>query len=180
MWDTPMSRTDMEVKENDLRSITRNSDTCLTTVYWRPGEAWNRESRKWLLFGEAQLRKCSNDGDMVWWRLASYLKGRTADFEHDSAFALRIPLVAFEFIYMERHRARFVALVHPGMPDEFHVPLPGYNPLEHLLTHPCPTCTDGDAHLIVPEGLYVPPFEPELYKAMAGRVVDITIGGPTE
>jgi hypothetical protein len=73
-----------------------------------------------------------------------------------------------------------MALVDPGRKEDFHVPLPGYNPFEHPKTEKCPDCTGKDhtPHMMVPEGLYVPPHEPQLFELVKGRVVTITIGQP--
>lgn len=165
----------MDVKETDLRSITRDSDTCKTTVELRLGDVWDRGTEiKWLTFGRAQIRKMETDG-FPNWRLAAYLKNAT-DFEHDSAFAFRLMLVALEFKFVENHCTVLQALVHPSYSDEFHVPRPGYNPLELPESTECPDCEEK--HIIVPEGFYVPPFDAELFEAVAGKSVTIYIGAP--
>jgi hypothetical protein len=162
--------------ENDLRGITRESSRCLTTVNIRMGEWWDRDTdQRWLTFGQAQLRRFG-DNAFPWWWLGAYLAEGATDFEHDSGYALRLPLVSLDFQFMMNHGSHFLALVHPAAADEFRVPTPGYNPLEHPKTEPCPTCKGEQAHLMVPEGLYVPPFEPELYEVVKGRPVSIHIG----
>jgi hypothetical protein len=166
----------MELEHTDLRNITRESDHCLSTVTIRMGDWWDRGTdTPWLKFGQAQIRKHENS-DLTWWQLGAYLKDGATDFEHDSGYAFRMPLVALEYTFTLNHGSRFSAIIHPNMADEFHVPLPGYNPLEHENTQKCDRCTEERAHLIIPQGFYVPPFEPELYKLVAGKPVVIHLG----
>ncbi|NIT79617.1 MAG: hypothetical protein GWN58_33205 [Anaerolineae bacterium] len=158
----------------DLRDISRGADKCLTTVTIRMGEWWDRATdQPWLKFGMADIRHFG-DTDFPWWRLAAYLKSGATDFEHDSAFALRLPLATLDYTFTMNHGSRFLGIVHPDMADEFHVPLAGYSPLEKA--NLCPHCKETEAHLMVPEGNYVPPFEAELWEAVRGRPVVIHLG----
>lgn len=171
----------MELQETDLRGISRDSDTCRTTVTVDMGYDENGREKlvKWIVAGQGQLDKLDGHRRVQRWWLRSYLDNAT-DFEHDSAYAFRLPLLAVEFKAVWWHQVHFNALINPNEPDDFHVPLPGYNPLEHPKTEQCPEerCQGEHAHLIVPEGMYVPPFEPELFKLVAGRPVEIVIGQP--
>ena len=167
----------MEIQLTDLRNITRDSDTLRTEVTvlidW--------ETRiKWLVFGECNLRKMERQQRLENWWLSAYLKEGATDFEHDSGYALRLPLIAVTFGSIYNHRLRVSAVIDPqDAHDDFHVPLPGYNPLAHEDTALCPDCKERP-HLIVPEGLYVPPFEDDLFALVAGKEVEIYIGQPYE
>jgi len=168
----------MKVSQVDLRSITRESDKIATSVMIVPSR--HADKKKWLLFGEAQLSDRGNSSDGIKrWELRSYLKGAT-DFEHDSAYALVLPLICVTFIWVYYHNTRLSAIVDPtlGPHDDFAVPEPGYNPLEHEKTVKCTECEPN--HLIVPEGLYIPPDNPELYKKVSGKEVQIEILMPRE
>lgn len=167
----------MDLKETDLRSITRDSDTCVTSVVVDLGydEKGHPLKVTWLVSGQSQLQPIDSSLSIRRWLLTSYMSNAT-DFEHDSAYAFRLPLVAVELKAVWYHNAHFTALIQPYDEEDFHVPLPGYNPLEHPDTEKCDRCTGEQAHLIVPEGFYVPPFEKELFKLVAGRPVEVSIG----
>jgi hypothetical protein len=148
------------------------------------GGAWDRASEvKWIVCGEVQIRERGNRRDLSYWSLNAYLIDGATDFEHSSAYAVCLPLVALQFDGTEYHETLLHAMVDPGRLDDFHVPLPGYNPLEHPRTEKCPDCTKKKGctpHLIVPEGFYVPPREPKLFELVKGRIVSISIGPTRE
>ena len=169
----------MELQLTDLRYITRRSDTRRTEVTVHLD--WDTKF-KWLVMGECNLRHNESQTEKIrhWW-LDAKMDGGVTDFEHDSASAVRLPLVAVTFGQVFNHRVSVHALVAPNndFHEDFHVPLPGYNPKQHKDTVKCERCKDRP-HLIVPEGFYVPPFNEELYKLVAGKEVDIYIGQPYE
>jgi hypothetical protein len=151
---------------------------------------WDWETRiAWLKFGEATLRHPSDRRDGRWNLEARMGLGAT-DPEHDTAFALRLPLIGVEFEWADHHQFRFHAFVDPSLDpnDEhngFHVPLPGYDPTKHPNAHQCNgkrNCKwgDGEPHVIVPEGFYVPPYLGSLYKLVAGKRVEIILGKAPE
>ena len=167
------------IQLTDLRSITRMSDKCLTTVTIHLD--WEKKTT-WLQFGAAQLRtqKDRPDGRH---RLEARMTEGVTDFEHDSAYALRLPLVGLFFEGVEYHQSTFSAWIDPnddpnggGRFTDFHVPRSGYDPTKHPETHKCKQCKGKESHLIVPEGFYVPRFDKELYEAVRGKRVDIRIG----
>lgn len=175
------------VKETDLLSISRGTDKCRSYVSLE----WDWETRvTWLKFGEATLRKKGEKHDGRWDLEARMGLGAT-DFEHDTAYALRLPLVGVEFEWADHHQFRFRAFVDATMDPKptrngFHVPLPGYNPTKHPDAKMCSGkydgkkswCKwgDGEAHVIIPEGFYVPPFNAELYKLVSGKRVELILG----
>jgi hypothetical protein len=174
------------VKETDLLSISRGTDKCRSYVTME----WDWETQiTWLKFGEATLR--TNDRRDGKWTLEARMGHGACDPEHDTAFALRLPLIGVEFEWADHHMFRFHGFVEPGLdPNDrhntFHVPPPGYDPTKHPKAETCNGkydgkknwCKwgDGKKHIIVPEGFYVPPFDPELYKLVAGKRIQIMLG----
>ena len=166
------------IKPTDLRAITRRSDKCLTVVEIK----WDWETEiDWLTFGEAQLRHHENLGTHD---LMAYLTDGVTDFEHDSAYALSLPLIGLRFTRLDYHSTHFDAWVDPSHDADrgFRVPSPGYDPMKHPDAIVCraKTCRRDGPHIIVPEGHYLPPFNKELFKLVAGKRVEITITQPHE
>ena len=104
------------------------------------------------------------------------------DFEHDSAWALRLPLIGLTWdgLLVHYHTAHLLAWVDPDDLDGFNVPGPGYDPAKLPGAHKCKDkqCLKNDptGHIIVPEGNYVPPTNPVLYRQVRGKMLEITIG----
>lgn len=168
-----------KVETVDLRSITRRSDKCLTTVMLQL--TWDeREKVKWLVFGEAHIQKFERKGQYL---LKAYLPAGVTDFEHDSAYAFRLPLMGLEMdeLFLSYHQTRLRAIVDPNNSDDFRVPRPGYDPLKMEGTHTCKAydqCKEKP-HLIVPEGFYAgPPFDRKLFELVRGKRVEIIVGQP--
>ena len=174
------------VKETDLLSLSRGTDKSRSYVYLE----WDWETRiKWLTFGQATLR--TNDRRDGRWTLEARMGHGATDGEHDTAIVLRLPLIGVEFEWADHHQFRFHGYVEPGLDAKdrsngFHVPRPGYDPTKHPKAEMCNGkydgkknwCKwgDGKKHVIVPEGFYVPPFDPELYKLVAGKRVQLLLG----
>jgi len=168
------------VKETNLSNISRNAKKVRTYVQLD----WDWETRiTWLTFGELCLR--TNDRRDGRWELGARFAYGATDFEHDSIWACKVPLIGVEFEWADSHSFRFHGFVDPSLDvtdrhNGFYVPKPGYDPRKHPKTAECKDqrCK-GDKpfpHLIVPEGFYVPPFDPELYKLVAGKRVEIIAG----
>lgn len=164
----------------DLRGITRGSKRCLTvvTIYLD----WVKKV-EWLRFGQAQIRRQGERSPGCFCLEARMTAGVT-DFEHDSAYALRLPLVGAQFseLFVAYHTIHLVAWVDPNDDhgDYFRVPFPGYDPTKHEKAYRCKDnrCLEDypKGHVIVPEGFYVPPFDPDLYAVVRGKKIEITIG----
>lgn len=157
----------------DLRPITRSSDRLVTRVQLNID--FNKSD--WLLFGMSDLRFHEN---LKQWSLQAYLDGGATDFEHDSAYAIRLPLVGLHFDSLFYHQPRFTAWVDATNPRDFNVPTAGYDPRKMEGAHRCKTCTGKESHVIVPEDFYVPPFDPALFNMVKGQRVEITIGFVSE
>ena len=174
---TPQPPTLNIVKETDLRSITRDSARLRTDVILLEDPDGCRQIR-WLMAGESRLTR--NDHLNIW-LLEAHLGGGATDPEHDTAYAFRLPLIGLTFEMVAWHDARFSAWVDPNVGAEevggsFHVPWPGYDPAKAPGAVVCKSKSCHKRHVIVPEGLYVPPFDPALYEAVRGKRVAIHIG----
>lgn len=159
------------LKTTDLRPITRRSDTCLTKVLLR--RSWEDRQFEWLMMGEAHLS--GRQGGNQNWTLKAYLTSGVTDFEHDSAYALQLPLIGVELDSVYYHSTHIVGYVDPELDkNSFRVPVPDYNPMKHEDAVECKECEKP--HVVVPEGLYCPPFNWGLFNAVRGKRVEIHIG----
>jgi hypothetical protein len=144
---------------------------------------WGPDGRiervNWLVFGQANLRP-SRDRPDGRWRLDARMTGGVTDFEHDSAYALKLPLIGVVFENVDYHASVFTGWVDPNInvddSSEFRVPRQGYDPTKLPDAHMCKTgeCKKNP-HIIVPEGFWLPPFDLELYRAVRGKKVEIRI-----
>jgi hypothetical protein len=164
------------VELNDLRGISRRAEACLTTVriFLDPGD--DRNGMDWILCGSSDLHT-TRDRPTGKWILSARMTEGVTDVEHDSAYVFKLPLVGLTFTDVYYHTSRFSAWVDPNVGEwlpDFRVPLPGYDPTKHPEAFICTDCKES--HVIVPEGFYVPKFEANLYKLVAGKQVEISIG----
>ena len=163
------------VQETDLRDICRESDKCLTKVFIqdrdKDGEEEYEPHTQWLVLGQVSVRFDLNPV-----LLNAYLTAGVTDFEHDSAYALRLPLIGVKVTSIRYQTTILEGWVAPRDLDEFHVPWPDYNPMKHPDAFECDNCSREEKHIMVPEGNYVPPTDKELYRYVAGRRVMIRIG----
>jgi len=171
-----MAKKRYEPELTDLKAITRNSDRCLTRIFI--SDKYGMNQREWLRFGQCQMDDHDRKKTTT---IKAYLLNAT-DFEHDSAYALQLPVVGLYFDSLFYHTVTFGAWVAPDAgPDKdgrwasFHVPRPGYDPQQHEESKECSDC-HCDRHIIVPEEFYVPPFDNELYQAVRGCRVEIRVG----
>lgn len=170
--------------ETDLRGITSDTKRCISIVTLDMGvnERGSETKLKWLVFGAAMLKQARDNFDGRWF-LEAYMKDAT-DFEHDSALALRLPLIGLRICRVRHQHTIMAAWVDPnedvssdGRWAEFHVPRAGYDPTKHPEACVCKTgqCK-SKPHPMVPPGFYVPPFDLDLYMAVRGKKVEITLG----
>jgi len=172
-----MAKKKYQPEFTDLTAITRNADRQRTVVILEDPHRDNR--MKWLEFGECRLRRIEGR-EHAEYELHAFLMRGVTDGEHDSACAVNLPLIGVEFRGIEYQQATITAFVslEGGEPyPNFRVPRPGYNPMEQEDAAPCDSkhCKD-DPHIIVSDRFYMPDFDPELYAAVAGRRVRISIG----
>lgn len=164
----------------DLRTLSRNSDKCLTQVTLYPD--WDTKNAfVWIQAGETSLRQ-KRDGDPTSGHtLTCYVKDGATDFEHDSAYLFQLPLVGLTFVSMWYHQVRFGAYIDPTLDtlsfDRFSVPSADYNPFKHKDASLCESCKGDDAHSFVP---YLPPNNTKLYQRIKGLKAEILISPVTE
>jgi len=167
-----------EFSEVDLREITREPDRFETVVYLYDGLL----QKRWLVLGQARLQPRGGSSSLPsLWTFDAFLADGATDFEHDSAYAVSLSLVAVEFKHVFYSCSEFVAAIAPHDHRGFHVPPPGYNPMELPGAYECDhsRCQD-EPHIVVPEGYYLPPTDRELFRKVAGRFVRITFGVPVK
>ena len=130
--------------------------------------------------GQARLFQTNNSNRPPIWVFDSYLSEGATDFEHDSAFALRMGLVGVEFRSVYYGHSEIIAVIDPQGFDDFCVPPVGYNPMKDPDAVQCEDamCKKHEPHIIVPEGNYTPPRSADLFKMVRGRFVEITFGVP--
>jgi hypothetical protein len=162
----------------DLRSITRHSDKVETHVSVAESP-WDGTRHTWIVCGESMLRKRASRGlgTVPEYTLGAYLTAGVTDFEHDSAHAFCLPLLGLHFDGIAMGRVWLGAVIDPRNGDDFRVPAPGYNPMEHEDAYECKDerCS-AQPHIIVPEGCYQPPINQKLFRKLAGRQVQILFG----
>jgi len=174
----------------DLRGITRRPDRCRTTVRFVDRYetietiAVSQPDRRpavfkpvdWLVVGEAQLHRPADHSAA--WTLKAYLADGATDNEHDSAYALQLPLIGVElrnvFYQVTMIRAWVQPQDYDDANDAFRVPRPGYDPRWHPSTRICRECEMH--HPVVLDEFYLPPHDPQLFRLVAGRRVEIAMG----
>lgn len=161
------------IPHTDLRSITRGADTTRTTI--EIIDRYGSGRHLWITCGQVNLRKYDNRAEVD---LTCYLTEGVTDFEHDSAYAFVLELIGWTFDSMRYSAVTFNAWIPAelGGFNDFRVPGPGYNPMERDDVH---LCDDGhckeDPHIMVDEGFYIAPANPELFERVKGKRVRVTM-----
>lgn len=169
------------VPELDLRKISRYSDKVSTLVelHWD----WNSANNvRWIRCGAVHFRR-SEDRTRPFVDFGARLQVGVTDFEHDSGYAFQFRLAGCEFRFMDSGRSWFDGFIDASDTDEigaedFRVPQESnYNPMKHPNAYKCTECKGVDkGHIIVPEGLYLPPKNIDLYRKVRGKRVTIITG----
>lgn len=157
----------------DLSKLCRDADQISTTI-----AIWTDFTRsEWLRLGQIRLRQRDSYHYRGIWELAAYLSNAT-DFEHDSAFVMKMELTGVNFQSIEYGQTVFEAWIKSDDPEHFRVPVVDYNPLKHKDTKECKDkhCRRDEPHVIVPEGFYLPPPNAELFEMVRGRRIEVTTG----
>lgn len=163
----------------DLRSITRDTDKVVTRVCLERS-VYNDKRIDWLVFGSMNLRYFDRSHLQPYWQLGARMDKGVTDFEHDTAWALRFAIIGLHYHGCEYHH-RWSGYVEMHDPEEFNVPLPGYDPANLPDATDCDeeSCLEAEGHhRIVPENHYIPPHDRALWKMVRGRPIAIT-SGPT-
>jgi hypothetical protein len=183
--DVAAPKTHRTVPITDLREICRYPDRLRCSVFlFGAQETGGVLEVPWLILGQVSLTE--HAGRRVGCATLSARMGFGAtDAEEDAAWVLKLPLIGLRFSGVDYHVAEFAAWVDLEAEGPFHsdfrVPSPGYNPVKDPRTKRCRSKNcEPKGHPIVPEGLYVPPFDPGLYASVRGRKVSIRIGPTTD
>lgn len=158
-------RTAPKVRFADFRGITRDPHVSTCRVDLEVLGA----RKPWLAFGTPMLER----GREGRWVLKAHLRDGATDGEHDSAYALKLPLVGLEFTYTLYGHFYFRAFVSAEEPGDFRVPHASYDPF--VGAQRCRTCKGKYSHAFCD---FLPPAEPGLYEAVAGLPVVISAGCP--
>jgi len=159
------------IVETDLTSITRSADKVKTVVYLC--DEFGHRELKWLVFGECCLLPARENQRPTRWLLQAYLGHGATDWEHDSAYALRVPLTALDMQMVMGSNVMLGAVIDGRNPDDFRVPPPDYNPI--AAGEVCDSDSCERKHIIVPEGCYLPAPNLKLLPEVMGRQVEISI-----
>lgn len=130
----------------------------------------------WIFTGDVELTERSLPGPRGIWTLEAKNLGAT-DFDHDAAVMFRIGLAGVAFRMASGGRVWIDAFIAGDDPGAFRVPLPGWKQLEGSTKCRHSGCRSKDAqHLVVAEGRYIPPPNPELFNMLRGLRVEIITG----
>jgi hypothetical protein len=171
------------IMETDLRPITRDADLYETRVLIAGDEydelrgvSEEYEPRTpWLKFGRAELRMPEREGRPA--VLQARVTYGVTDQEHDSCWAICLPLIDVKMEGVSNGRTCITACIAPRGRSEFKVPWPGYDPTKHPDAFTCKECKPR--HKVAPEG-YVPYTDAHLYQHVQGRRVSISLGSVEE
>jgi len=156
----------------DLRSISRDADKVYTQVFVIP-DKYSRHKLLWIWAGQGIMDPPNKDTGI--YSLRAYLGRGATDFEHDSAYALKLDLYGVQLKHVMYHTTILSAFIPPDIElDDFRVPLPGYDPFvkDPYICKECPE----EEHPIVPEDCYVPKGDATQWKILRGKRVEIHFG----
>ena len=158
--------------EIDLRGISRDAKHVETRIYLHDGSWRASEKKLWIRVGSVEIRR-HDEGER--WSLVAYHTNAT-DFEHDSVYILRLPLIGLAFEMSTEIMSFLHAWVDPNISDWFNVPQVGYDPLKWAAAKPPTTCMAcKPKHPVVADGLYLPSFNKTTYHLTMGRRVSIEL-----
>jgi hypothetical protein len=124
----------------DLRAISRASDRSTTKV----DLIVDYVAYPWIVAGECNLREVHQSYELY----VRAIDGLT-DAEHDSAYAIILPLVGVKLLSVQRHEVTLVAWINAENSNNFRVPNAKYDPTMLPGAFTCTACDEH--HLIVPE-----------------------------
>lgn len=152
----------------DLRPLCRDPKILSRVHIWT-----GFDKSEWLQLGQIRLTRRNNPYPGIW-ELSAYLDQAT-DFEHDSAFALKMDVAGLELDMVLYGQVHLTGWVRADDLDSFRVPgSAAYDPRKHAEATKCTDCKGKDKHWIVP--FYTPPPNPELYDLVRGRRIEICTG----
>jgi len=164
------------VEHLDLRNIARKGAWCSEIeIFFGRDEEVNEIRQTWITAGLIAVRtETGSYGSGTRVDITARMVEGATDDEHDSGYAFTLPLIGFKFL----HAFGYGAVVFEGFVDpnldgysisNFRVPSAGYDPITG--GEVCTECEEP--HPIVP---YLPEENVELYKRVAGKRVEVTMG----
>ena len=161
----------MKIEHIDLRKICRETDLVEVKVSFMD---YDHRGEPWITLGQASLRKSGRGG----WEL--FARMDATDFEHDSAYAINLPLIGLELDSVYYNRCNFVAWVNPNLGEldpNFRVPTSSdYDPTKLEDAYMCEMDGCEKSHPVVPENYYQPPFNRKLFEKVRGKKAEISFG----
>lgn len=169
-----------DTKKIDMREVTRDSKYFRTQIRIEPQRHYPRVE---IVCGRINLRFSGRDGQ--YGELSARAQYGVTDFEHDSAYVFRIPIVGVKFNFMDNGWTSLTGLLLGKEPEELRL-MAGYNPLLLEGTVLCndERCTRDpeekkrwpQGHPIIPEGYYAGPImkNTKLYQQLVGSTVEIS------
>lgn len=157
----------------DLCSITRQADRVRTTVSIQ--DDVRGRDHEWIRCGLVDIQRSSPRLGYGNATISALLTEGVTDYSYDSAYAFKLDLIGFEFDCCFHNNVEFTGWIKPeGMlkaSRRFHVPNPGYDPAAHKDAYRC----EKHNVIIVPEGMFLPPANPELYSLVQGKMVRVSV-----
>ena len=139
------------------------------------GKDWDLDDHFEISLGEISLLELTGS-QQGQWTLSAYWRDGWTDFEHDSAKILSLPLVGVK-LTMVYYSTVLQGFVGGGGASDCRIPPEGYlkTIMDNPYTHECERCKGEESHMILPEGFYCPPANPNLFKKIVGRPVEIRL-----
>ena len=134
----------------------------------------NHKRWPWLRLGTVSLQSPERRGGNPW-RLSVRVADGTTDFEHSRCYAVCLPLVGVEYEFTSEGGSYFHGYIAPDS-DDFRVAPADWDPGRVAGAEDCDDCEGDDKHRICPEGSWLPPATPELFRQLALKRVEIWIG----
>lgn len=160
---TPSDKRPPWLPEVDLRAVTRDAHLVTTYIAVKFGGMYV----PWLEFGSL-----STMGDGKTFIGARFGSGVT-DFEHDSAYALRVDVIDVQLVSIQDGCVDLRAWVAAEDADGLNVPSKSILSLEELGVEPCSECEGDEKHLII--NTFTRKADVELWKRLRGRELRISI-----
>jgi len=163
----------------DLRYLTREPELCRTAIIVHI----DYHQYEWIVMGQMSRMDVPRGNGNNSWRIGARMGDGATDFEEDSAYALSMNIISPKINTIVYGSTWIDAFIDPNPygSSDFKVPLSNdYDPRKHPDAYVCeaPACLahPNGAHPIVPEGMWMPPENPQLFKRMRGLPITIRIG----
>lgn len=128
----------------------------------------------WIYAGDVDITEYSNQQGV--WMVEAKHYGAT-DYDHDTAIVFRVKIAGVAFRRAIGGHIWIDGFIAGDDPDAFRVPQPGWKQLEGAIKCRHADCKAKDSqHLVVAEGKYIPPSNPELFDKFRGLQIEIVTG----